>query len=127
MVAFVHYGITSCVLYWDPGGVQLGINDPRTRLAYFNTAIFSRENIGQFGTCNQRFFHGPGTNNFDMALLKDLRITESKIVQFRFEFFNVFNHTQFNNPSGSVTSSTFGLVTSARSARVGQVAMKFLF
>jgi Carboxypeptidase regulatory-like domain len=109
------------------GDLQLGVNDPRTRLTYFNKSIFSREIIGQFGTCNQRFFHGPGLNNFDMALLKDLRITESKILQFRFEFFNVFNHTQFNNPSGSVTSATFGIVTSARSARVGQLAMKFLF
>jgi hypothetical protein len=62
-----------------------------------------------------------------MALLKDLHVTESKILQFRFEFFNVFNHTQFNNPSGSVTSATFGIVTSAKSARVGQLAMKFLF
>ena len=62
-----------------------------------------------------------------MALLRDMRITESKIIQFRFEFFNAFNHTQFGNPSGNVTSSTFGKVTSARTARVGQLAMKFLF
>src|SRR5262249_47154177 len=42
-----------------------------------------------------RFFHGHGLNNWDMALLKDTRITESKLLQFRFEFFNVFNHAQF--------------------------------
>ena len=60
-----------------------------------------------------------------MALLKDLRITESKFVQFRFEFFNVFNHAQFNNPSGSITNANFGKVTSARGPRVGQLAMKF--
>ena len=109
------------------GDLQLGANDPRTRLPYFSSSMFSRETIGQLGTCTPRFFHGPGLNNFDMALLKDLRITESKIVQFRFEFFNVFNHAQFNNPSGSVTNANFGMVTSARSPRVGQLALKFLF
>ena len=56
-----------------------------------------------------------------------MRITESKIVQFRFEFFNVFNHAQFNNPNGTITNANFGKVTSARGARVGQLALKFLF
>jgi hypothetical protein len=48
-------------------------------------------------------------------------------LQFRFEFFNAFNHTQFNNPSGSVTNANFGKVTSARSPRIAQVALKYLF
>jgi hypothetical protein len=82
------------------GDLQSGANDPRTRLAFFNTSIFSRETIGQLGTCSPRIFHGPGLNNFDMELRKGLRLAESKILRFRFEFFNVFNHTQFNNPNG---------------------------
>jgi hypothetical protein len=109
------------------GNLQLGANNPRTGLPYFNTAIFSRENIGQFGTCDTRIFNGPGTNNFDMTLMKDLHLTESKFVEFRVEMFNAFNHTQFSNPSGSDTSATFGKVTAARSPRVGQVALKFVF
>ncbi len=109
------------------GNLALAANDPRTGLVYFNTAIFSRETIGQVGTCDTRMFHGPGTNNFDMALLKDMHITEAKFVQFRFELFNAFNHAQFTNPSGSVTNANFGKVTSARTARVGQVALKFMF
>jgi hypothetical protein len=109
------------------GDLQLAANNPRTRLPYFNPSIFSRETIGQLGTCSPRMFHGPGLNNFDTALLKDMRITESKIVQFRFEFFNLFNHAQFNNPNGSVTNSNFGKITGARGARVGQLALKFLF
>ena len=48
-------------------------------------------------------------------------------VQFRAEFFNVFNHTQFNNPSGDFSSSQFGVVTSARDPRIGQLSLKFLF
>lgn len=79
------------------------------------------------GTSNHRFFHGPGINNWDMALLKNLRLTESMSLQFRAEFFNAFNHTQFNNPDGEFTDSTFGLVTNARSPRIGQGAIKFIF
>ncbi len=109
------------------GNLNLAANNPRTGLPYFNTALFSRETIGQIGTCDSRIFHGPGTNNFDMALLKDVHLTESKFVQLRFEFFNVFNHAQFSNPSGSVTNATFGIVTTARAARVGQLALKFMF
>jgi hypothetical protein len=109
------------------GNLARAANDPRTGLIYFNTAMFSRETIGQIGTCDTRMFHGPGTNNFDMALLKDMHITEAKFVQFRFELFNAFNHAQFNNPSGSVTNANFGRVTSARSARAGQFALEFVF
>ena len=68
-----------------------------------------------------------------MALLKDTRITEKKILQMRFEFFNVFNHTQFVIPgglsssTGNINSGTFGYVTNARDPRIGQIALKFLF
>ena len=48
-------------------------------------------------------------------------------LEFRAEFFNTFNHTQFNNPSGNYSSSTFGVVTSARAPRIGQMSLKFVF
>jgi hypothetical protein len=69
-------------------------------------------------------------NNSNLALLKDTKISESKEVQFRAEAFNVFNHAQFNNPSGNVNNpgqGGFGYVTSARDPRIMQVALKFLF
>ena len=62
-----------------------------------------------------------------MGLLKNLPLTESKSFQFRFEFFNIFNHTQFMNPNGNINSGAFGLVTQARDPRIGQVAIKFYF
>jgi len=43
----------------------------------------------QFGNSRHRFFHGPGLNNFDMALLKTTKITESKTLEFRFDAFNL--------------------------------------
>jgi hypothetical protein len=66
-------------------------------------------------------------NYFDMSLLKNTRISERVSAQFRAEFFNIFNHAQFMNPSGNINSSSFGMVLSARDPRIGQVALKILF
>jgi hypothetical protein len=50
-----------------------------------------------------------------------------KKLQLRAEFFNVFNHTNFNSPQGDIINQSFGLVTSAMDPRIGQVALKFIF
>jgi len=110
---------------YTPG--NLHFTNPRTGLPYFNTSLFSPEQLGQFGTANRRFFHGPGENNFDIGLLKDIQLTESKSLEFRAEFFNAFNHAQFMTPNGNINSGTFGLVTGAQPARIGQLALKFFF
>jgi len=81
--------------------------------------------LGTFGTVNRRFFHGPGFNNTDFGLLKRTTIKENFAFDFRFEFFNIFNHAQFKNPSGDVNNSSFGIITNARAPRIGQVSMKF--
>ena len=67
----------------------------------------------------------PGIINTDFGMSKRTRITESLAFEIRGEFFNIFNHTQFNNPSGNISSSRFGLVSSARDPRIGQVSAKF--
>ena len=108
------------------GGHVLQTTNPRKGGTYFNTSLFSNEQLGQFGNSSRRFFHGPGLNNWNMALLKTTPITESKELQLRFEAFNLFNHAQFMNPTGEI-NSTFGVVTGARDPRIMQVAAKFLF
>ena len=110
---------------YTPGNLQF--NNPRSGLPYFNTSLFTEEAIGQLGTASKRFFHGPGLDNWDMALLKDTHLTESKLLQFRFEFFNIFNHAQFMNPTGNINNGTFGFVTNANAPRIGQVALKLVF
>jgi hypothetical protein len=82
--------------------------------------------LGTFGTANRRFFHGPGINNFDMGVTKTIPITEAKSLEFRAEFFNIFNHAQFLNPSGDIDGN-FGVVTSARDPRIGQLSAKFVW
>jgi hypothetical protein len=80
---------------------------------------------GTFGTADRRFFHGPGFNNTDFGILKRTQIKESLAFDLRFEFFNIFNHAQFMNPTGDVSNSSFGIVTQARDPRIGQVSAKF--
>jgi hypothetical protein len=54
-------------------------------------------------------------------------ITEGIQLEYRAEFFNVFNHAQFQQPSGAYGSSSFGNVTSAWDPRIGQMALKLYF
>jgi hypothetical protein len=81
--------------------------------------------LGTFGTANRRFFHGPGFNNTDFGITKRTVIHENFAFDLRLEFFNVFNHAQFMNPTGNINDSNFGIVTQARDPRIGQVSAKF--
>ncbi len=101
-----------------------GPNGPNT---YFFPDAFAAQALGTFGSANRRFFHGPGILNTDFALEKMTNVTEATAVEFRAEFFNIFNHAQFFNPSGNFQSSNFGVVTRARDPRIGQVSLKFVF
>jgi hypothetical protein len=112
-----------------PGPLNLNQN-PRNGRTYFNTSLFSLEPLGEPGNAARRFFYGPGMSNFNLALLKSLRLTESRSLEFRLEAFNAFNHAQFFGPTsvnGNVTSSTFGQVVSAQPPRLVQAAVKFTF
>jgi hypothetical protein len=103
--------------------------DPRSsgNQLYFDTSGFTTEPVGQLGNSPRRFFHGPGINNWDMALLKDTKLTERLNLQFRAEFFNIFNHTQFNFVQGNKNAGNFGQATSAASPRIGQLSLKLNF
>jgi hypothetical protein len=115
----------------DYTGAPLRLNsNPRNKQPYFSTAAFTENALGTPGTAKRRFFHGPGMDNYDMALLKTVRLTETKSLQFRLEGFNAFNHAQFFGPQavdGNIGSSTFGDVTRAGSPRLVQLGTKFLF
>jgi hypothetical protein len=114
---------------FTPGPLDLNSN-PRNGKSYFNTSLFSLQPLGTPGNAQRRFFYGPGLDNYDMALLKSVPLTESKSLQFRMEGFNVFNHAQFFGPTavnGNMNSSTFGQVVSAGSPRLLQAAIKLIF
>ena len=110
-------------------GQPMQFFNPRTSSSYqyFSTDVFSSEQLGVPGNSNRRFFHGPGLNNWDVSLFKNIRFSERFSMDIRAEFFNVFNHAQFSNPVGNFTADNFGQITSALSPRIGQVAAKLHF
>ncbi len=96
---------------------------------WFSPSSFSAPALGTEGNAGRNLLRGPGLNNFDFALEKGLRITESTRMELRFEFYNLFNHTQFD-PAGITTdfnSPAFGTETAAYSPRVIQLGAKFYF
>jgi len=118
--------------YFIPGNLDINTN-PRNGRPAFNTSLFPTNitpYLGQLGNARRRFFYGPGLNDFDIALQKDVPITEAKTLQFRLETFNTFNHAQFFGPAavnGNISSAGFGQVVNANSPRLLQVAGKFVF
>lgn len=71
---------------------------------------------------------GPGIHNLDMSIMRSFRVREGSTLQFRTEFYNTLNTAQFSNPSTTVTSSTFGTITSTSvNSRLIQFGLKYLF
>jgi hypothetical protein len=109
---------------------------------FFDPSSFQGSALGQEGNANRRFFHGPGVNNWDFAILKNTQLSERFVLQFRGELFNIFNHTQFIAPSAiglsnfnsnpllgppvSITSS-FGSISVAHDPRIAQLSLKLNF
>ncbi len=108
---------------------QVGDPNPgeRTVNQWFNTAAFAQPALGALGNLGRNTERGPGVNNLDLALFKNFSVTGSVRLQFRLESFNAFNHTQFGNVSTNLTAPNFGVVTSARPARINQLGLKLLF
>jgi len=104
---------------------------------YWNGTSFAQLLPGQtapngtgtgFGNMGGGIIKGPGQYNWDLALAKVIPIQEARSLQFRAEFFNVFNRAEFNIPNINANQSTFGQITGLVAApRVIQFALKFLF
>jgi len=96
---------------------------------YFDPDSFSEDNtFGRIGNSPRTICCGPHISSSDFAVLKTFTISETKRVDFRGEFFNLFNHTQFFNPDGNFSDGPqFGQVTQARDPRLMQFALKFFF
>ena len=117
----------------DFAGGSVHVLNPRSspQRFYFDKSQFTKENPnlvpGVLGTARRRFFQGPGINNFNLALSKNTKLFERCNLEFRAEFFNIFNHTQFSTVDGNFLSSTFGQAIHAQDPRIGQLALKLNF
>jgi hypothetical protein len=114
---------------------------------WFNTAAFVNPPDYSFGNAPRAYSHvrGPSQTNFDMSIFKTTTIMHEARLEFRVEAYNALNHTELGQPNtsfvagapadssnpsaegGSNTSSTFGTITSALSARIVQLGVKVLF
>jgi hypothetical protein len=122
--------------YLNPGSVQSNIGGAKT---YINTSCFaapgvfsSDDPVGTgFGNAGVGIIPGPGQQNWDLSLMKRFAVSwprEAGVLEFRSEFFNAFNHTQFGDPDLEFTSPTFGqITTTVVNPRVIQFALKLTF
>ncbi len=94
---------------------------------WFTTESFRSNREGTFGNAGRNILIGPGTFNVDFSAQKMIPLSERWKLQYRAEFFNLFNHTLLNNPGTTVTTSRFGRITSARNPRILQMALKLYF
>jgi len=103
---------------------------------YFDTSVFEAPpligNGRGFGNVGRNILTGPGQANFDMNLKKSFalpQISDASNMEFRAEFFNVFNHANFGNPGNArATPATFGQITTTTVApRIIQFALKYQF
>ncbi|MCL5006365.1 MAG: TonB-dependent receptor [Acidobacteria bacterium] len=94
---------------------------------WFNTACYQDPTTYRYGDAGRGLVTSPGINNWDMALMKNFKIGERVALQLRGEFFNIFNHTQLGVPAFDMQEADFGVISTARSPRLGQVALKLLW
>ena len=94
---------------------------------FFNAGNFADPPLGSFSTTPRSICCGPGQNEWDVTFSKRIALSEVRYFQFRADIFNLFNKTQFVNPDGNFSDTTFGQVQQARDPREVQVALKFYF
>ncbi|HUQ94986.1 MAG TPA: carboxypeptidase regulatory-like domain-containing protein [Bryobacteraceae bacterium] len=94
---------------------------------YFNTNAFALPAEGTFGTSGRNILRGAGYFNVDASLIKEFSFAEQRAIQFRAEFFNLFNRANFGLPTNTLNSPNFGRILSADSPRILQFGLKLAF
>jgi hypothetical protein len=110
-------------------------SDPHTVNEWFDTSIYSAPAAGLWGNTTHNSVRGPGRQNWNLSFFKNFVFNETRgsNLQFRAEFFNIWNHTQFQGDqlNGGISrnfgASNFGAVTSAYDPRIIQLALKLNF
>jgi hypothetical protein len=112
----------------NTNGVNAGLSDPSI-YQWFNTSTFSAPPAFAFGNVGRTTnVFTPGVINFDASLFKNLVFHERFNLQFRAEFFNLFNHANFAAPDTGLGNKTFGQISALNLLpRVGQLALKMTF
>jgi len=107
-------------------GESISISDPSIP-QWFNTAAFVMPPAGQFGDARRNSIIGPGTMVCDMAFTKVFPLKESRMLEFRAQTANIFNHPQYSVIDTVLNSPTFGRVTAVGAMRTIQLTARFRF
>ena len=114
--------------YFDGTGGGSATGSPSPFFRRVGSGLTFAAGAGRYGNLGRNVFHGPGIDNWDTSAFKRFVISEHQNVEFRGEFFNIFNHTQFANPNGSIGSANFGKVTAIQgNPRIVQFTLKYQF
>lgn len=125
--------INGAIAYQNARNVQTFNSDcaggSSTGQFWFDPTVFNCSNVAffTFGTLPRNALRGPGINNWDMAIAKKTPLTESKSLEFRTDFANLFNHVQYLNPDNQGGSGTFGQLISDRGPRLIQFGLKLYY
>ena len=138
------FGVTNGTAYADAAGVANGVGtgsyadivgDPKSGVTrgggigprLYNPDAYAIPQGLTFGDSGRNSLRNPRNTNFDMSVFKRFPIHESVAFEFRWDLFNLFNHTQFSGIDGGLGSSTFLEATGAHAARRMQFGAKFIF
>jgi hypothetical protein len=105
----------------DPNG------GPHSPGEWFDTTVFSLPALYIFGNAPRNVAIGPGLQEFDLSLQKEIAITEAAKLQFRAEAYNLLNRSNFNLPNRIAFTPNFGSISSAQDSRQLQLALKLMF
>ena len=102
-------------------------NGPKNPQAWFDTSVFSLPAQYTFGNAPRNAVMGPGLQEFDLSLQKDIRLREATKLQFRAEAYNLSNHANFSIPNRTAFTANFGRISIAQDSRQFQLALKLAF
>lgn len=109
--------------------VSGSVSYPKTVKNWFDGSVFSPTLAGDWGTEPFNALRGPGRQNWNLAMFKSFLFSEERgsRLEFRAEFFNAFNHTEFNSIDTGFKDGNFGAITSAHDPREIQLGLKLYF
>ena len=103
------------------------LSGPKTVAEWFNTNAYTAPPFGFYGNAGVNTVTGPGLDVWNMGFFKNFGIRENMMIQFRGEFFNIWNRANFNSVDSTVGSGGYGQVNGAWAPRTLQLALKFVF
>jgi hypothetical protein len=109
------------------GGDPIGDRSGRPNTIWINRNAYRLPSLGTLGNAGTRTVSGPNQWDLDLALTRIFQVTEGHRLEFRWEAYNVTNSFRSVNPISDASNRLFGEIRAARSPRIMQFALKYMF